>query len=108
MQLRSGKVVTTNKTNKTKKINKIKNIISKNKKTQTDLEPDLEYDILDAAHALLELKKPYYNYTNLVNEKIKVIPKDLQDSYEQAYWLRKLIIESIRKGINIKFEKEDI
>ena len=102
MQLRSGKVVTSKKTNK------IKNIISKNKKTQTDLQTDLEYDILDAAHALLELKKPYYNYSNLVNEKIKSVPKDLQDDYEQEYWLRKLIIESFRKGINIKFEKEDI
>ena len=96
MQLRSGKVVTS------KKSNKIKNLISKNKKTQTDL----EYNILDAAHALLELKRPYYNYSNLVNEKIKSVPKDLQDDYE--YCLRKLIIESFRKGINIKFEKEDI
>lgn len=86
MRLRSGKVVTSKK--------------SKNIKTQTKL----QHDITDVAHVLLELKKPYYNYSELVNEKIKSAPKDLQE--DCGYCLRKVIIESFRKGINIKFEKE--
>ena len=92
MQLRSGKVVTKSKS-------KTKSKSSKNKKTQTDI----EYDVIDAAHTLLKLKTPY-DYSHLINEKIKSAPKDLQEDCE--YCLRKIIIESFRKGINIKFEKQ--
>ncbi len=102
MHLRSGKVVTSNKakkSNKSNKSKKSKKIESKNKKTQTDI----EYDVIDAAHTLLNLKTPSDNYSRLFNEKIELVSNDLQEDCE--YYLRKIIIESFRKGINIKFEK---
>ena len=51
----------------------------------------------EAAEILLSLKN-----SALINKKIKNAPKELQDNC--AICLREIIVESVRKGINIKFE----
>ena len=51
----------------------------------------------EAAEILLSLKN-----SALINRKIENAPKELQDSC--AVCLREIIVESVRKGINIKFE----
>lgn len=109
MRLRSGKVVK-----------------SSFKETINNNDSNFEInnnDTIEAAYALLHLKsrvefinekidtgyidnEPNYvefDYTNMVNEKIKTIPNYLQYKCQDS--LRKVIIESFKKGINIKFEK---
>jgi len=51
----------------------------------------------EAAEILLSLKN-----SALINRKIENAPKELQ--YICAVCLREIIVESVRKGINIKFE----
>ena len=85
MELRSGKVVISNKT-KEIKTKEIKTKKSKNKKTQTDL----QNNIINVAQTFLDF-----------NQKIKSVPKDLQEDCEN--YIKKIILESFRKGINIKF-----
>ena len=54
----------------------------------------------EAAEILLSLKN-----SALINKKIKNAPKELQDNCGPC--LREIIIESVRKGINIKFESTE-
>ena len=81
MQLRSGKVV--NKTDR---------------------------EVEDAARTLLtfcnkeNIAKQHPLYQLCVNEKIKTAPQILKDSCSDC--LRQIVEESVRRGINIKFEAQ--
>ena len=64
--------------------------------TQTDEE------MIAAAESLMEFHKQVQE--DFINKKIESAPKALRDNCKKC--LREIITESLRKGINIKFEKQ--
>jgi hypothetical protein len=63
---------------------------------QTDME------LNEAAHTLMEFySQVHFDY---INKKIESAPRELRDTCRTC--LKEIITESLKKGINIKFEKQ--
>ena len=64
--------------------------------TQTDKE------MIEAAETLMEFHRQAHE--DYINKKMATVPQVLRDNCKKC--LREIISESLRKGINIKFEKQ--